>query len=84
MNDVNPNSEEIYKNAMIEMGLEEIRRRAPWPDEEGEKDVKGKAGFETVRFQGLRVGYFCMDKESEEGRVVLNRIVSLKEDAGKA
>ena len=23
------------------------------------------AGTETVRFQGMRMGYFCVDKESE-------------------
>ncbi|KAI9676925.1 MAG: hypothetical protein M1817_006764 [Caeruleum heppii] len=39
---------------------------------------------ETVRFQGMRVAYFCVDRESEAGKVVLNRIVSLKEDSGKA
>ncbi|KAI4245239.1 MAG: hypothetical protein L6R40_002596 [Gallowayella cf. fulva] len=86
LSDVNPDSEEFYPNAMIESGLEEIRKRAPWPEEEGEKDVKrGEAGWESVRFQGLRVGYFCMDRdtEMEGGKVVLNRIVSLKEDAGK-
>ncbi|KAL8878306.1 MAG: hypothetical protein Q9192_008481, partial [Flavoplaca navasiana] len=84
LNDLNPNSEEIYPNAMIETGLKEIRKRAPWPEEEGEKDVKkGEAGWETVRFQGLRVGYFCMDRDSVGDKVVLNRIVSLKEDAGK-
>ncbi|KAL9604131.1 MAG: hypothetical protein Q9219_000719 [cf. Caloplaca sp. 3 TL-2023] len=84
LNDINPDSEEIYPDALIEGGLEEIRRRAPWPEEEGEKDVKkGEAGWETVRFQGMRVGYFCMDRDSEAGKVVLNRIVSLKEDAGK-
>ena len=84
LNDLNPHSEDVFENAMIETGLEEIRKRAPWPEEEGEKDVEIKhAGYETVRFQGLRVGYFTMDRESEDGRVVLNRIVSLKEDAGK-
>ncbi|KAG8683903.1 hypothetical protein FRC09_015733 [Ceratobasidium sp. 395] len=56
-------------------------------------------GNEVVRFQGLRVAYFALDKESQVGcfkegaevapgrrdgdRLVLNRIVSLKEDAGK-
>lgn len=85
MKDINPNSEDIYSNAMIETGLNEIRRRAPWPEEEGEKNVANKhAGFETVRFQGLRVAYFTMDKDSTESKVVLNRIVSLKEDSGKA
>ncbi|KAA6413730.1 MAG: glutamine-tRNA ligase [Lasallia pustulata] len=85
MKNVNPDSEEIYGNAVIETGLVEVQKRAPWPAEEGEKDVKAKvAGPETVRFQGLRVAYFAMDKDSTEGKVVLNRIVSLKEDAGKA
>ncbi|KAG8761481.1 hypothetical protein FRC14_003894 [Serendipita sp. 396] len=57
-------------------------------------------GNEVVRFQGLRVGYFALDKdaalscfkESEAAspalkpvdKVVLNRVVSLKEDSGKS
>lgn len=78
---------------MIETGFEEIRRRAPWPAEAGEKDdseVEGNAGKEgnearpeTVRFQAMRVGYFCVDRESKEGQLILNRIVGLKEDTGK-
>lgn len=83
---VNPNSEEIYPRALIEAGFEEIQRRAPWPSLEGEKGFK-EAGRvakpETVRFQGMRVAYFCVDEETEEGKLVLNRIVSLKEDAKK-
>lgn len=57
-------------------------------------------GNEVVRFQALRVGYFALDKDGKLGcinqgedvaptmspgdRIVLNRIVSLKEDSGKA
>ena len=123
--DVNPKSEEIYPDAMIETGLNEVIARAPWPKEEGEKAMSNKptdsptsktddsspsekevaAGHidgngeeaskltsphstaahpETVRFQGLRVAYFTMDKDSVDGKIVLNRIVSLKEDSGKA
>lgn len=57
-------------------------------------------GKECIRFQGLRVAYFTADKDSKLGfleesddvvptfregdSVILNRIVSLKEDAGKA
>ena len=116
--DVNPKSEEVYPNAVIETGLTEVRKRAPWPAEAGEgikdptktdepypnnKDGSGEIesevtrlavesktpapsyepGPETVRFQGLRVAYFALDKDSVDGKVVLNRIVSLKEDAGK-
>ena len=58
-----------------------------------------RAGNECVRFQGLRVAYFALDSEAhlkcinepdtispgyrEGDRLILNRIVSLKEDAGK-
>lgn len=60
---------------------------------------KQLVGNESVRFQGLRVGYFTLDKDArlaclgEDGNVpparregdtiILNRIVSLKEDSGK-
>lgn len=56
-------------------------------------------GNECVRFQALRVGFFALDKEATisflaagadapatagpNDRIILNRIVSLKEDAGK-
>ena len=113
LRDINPDSEQIFPSAVIETGFEEIRKRAPWPAEAGEKAVaeeskmneehaksdvsmipdvdkagardylKKAAGPETVRFQGMRMGYFCVDKESGDGRLVLNRIVSLKEDTGK-
>ena len=83
--DIIPDSEEVYSNAMIEVGFEEVRRRAPWPEREGEKDAKN-VGKESIRFQALRVGYFAMDSDSDDvpgGKVVLNRIVTLKEDKGK-
>ncbi|CRG88662.1 glutaminyl-tRNA synthetase [Talaromyces islandicus] len=80
LNDINPKSEDIYSDALIEPGFEEVRRRAPWPEAEGEKE---KHGPESVRFQALRIAYFAMDSDSTEDKVVLNRIVSLKEDAGK-
>lgn len=109
LKDINPDSEEIFPSAMIETGLEEIRSRAPWPAEGGEKTVADKSKMneehaksdastmqssvedpmkaaarpETVRFQGMRMGYFCVDKESSAEKLVLNRIVSLKEDTGK-
>ncbi|KAF3193868.1 hypothetical protein TWF106_006796 [Orbilia oligospora] len=80
--DINPNSEEIYGDAIIDTGFHEVRRRAPWPAAEGERNGE-EVGLETVRFQGLRVGYFAMDRESTDEKIVLNRIVTLKEDGGK-
>ena len=111
LKDINPDSEEIFPNAMMETGFNEIQRRAPWPAEAGEmavaekvetgeerakseaSEMQGTVGVgvaeaplarpETVRFQGMRMGYFCVDKESGGGKLVFNRIVSLKEDTGK-
>ncbi|KAI1346083.1 glutaminyl-tRNA synthetase-like protein [Xylaria sp. FL0043] len=84
LNDLNPESEVIYPKAMIESGFDEVRARAPWPEAAGESEL-GKGGPESVRFQGIRVGYFAVDSvDTTDSKVVLNRIVSLKEDAGKS
>ncbi|RYP76554.1 hypothetical protein DL769_003613 [Monosporascus sp. CRB-8-3] len=84
LNDINPESEVIYPNALVESaGFDEVRRRAPWPEAAGESEL-GKGGPESVRFQAMRVAYFAVDSDSTDDKVVLNRIVSLKEDAGKS
>ncbi|TGO47226.1 hypothetical protein BOTNAR_0536g00060 [Botryotinia narcissicola] len=82
LNDINPDSEEVWPNAVIESGFDEVRKRAPWPEAAGESEL-GKGGPESVRFQAMRVAYMAMDSDSTEDKIILNRIVSLKEDAGK-
>ncbi|ODA83105.1 hypothetical protein RJ55_01614 [Drechmeria coniospora] len=81
LNDVNPNSLVVHKDALIEAGFSEIQARAPWPATAGE--ASGTSGPESVRFQAMRVGYFAVDSDSTADKIVLNRIVSLKEDSGK-
>lgn len=56
INDIDPDSETIYPSAMVEAGFHDVRRRAPWPEAEGEK--AGTVGPESVRFQAMRVAYF--------------------------
>jgi glutaminyl-tRNA synthetase len=56
LNDINPDSETVYTDALIEEGFKDIRQKAPWPVTAGEEG--GDSGPETVRFQALRVGYF--------------------------
>ena len=84
---VNPKSLIVYPNALIETGFEYVREHAPWPKEEGEAKGNGGVYPSSVRFQGLRSAFFAVDVDSdgvgEGGKVVLNRIVSLKEDSGK-
>ncbi|KAF8914170.1 tRNA synthetases class I, catalytic domain-containing protein [Gymnopilus junonius] len=121
--DIAPNSLEVVKTAIIEVGfwslakrsLSDTRREAKTRTEKAAKESfateasrdddtphatsEQLIGNECVRFQGLRVGYFALDKDSriavlQEGSeatgrtqgdyIVLNRIVSLKEDAGKS
>lgn len=83
--DINSDSEIIVKNALIEKSFNDIKSMSPMniknPNSKFHIDETG--GKETVRFQALRLGYFCMDKESEENKLILNRIVTLKEDSSK-
>jgi glutaminyl-tRNA synthetase len=36
-----------------------------------------------VRFQGMRIAYFAVDRESTADKIILNRIVTLKDTQGK-
>ncbi|KAI1166607.1 glutaminyl-tRNA synthetase [Nemania serpens] len=79
--DVNPDSETIYSNALVNSGFEEVRRLAPWP--KIEKAENGPVAPEDVRFQAMRVSYFAVDKDSTPDSIILNSIVALKEDVKK-
>uniref|UniRef100_A0A0B7KMU0 glutamine--tRNA ligase n=1 Tax=Bionectria ochroleuca TaxID=29856 RepID=A0A0B7KMU0_BIOOC len=81
LNDINPDSEIIYHNALLESGFNEVKQRAPWPAVLG--DSVEVSGSESIRFQAIRVGYFAVDIDSTDEKIILNRIVSLKEDSGK-
>ena len=87
--DINENSEQVLRNGVIDTGFWEVKRRSPWTHKAESKEEKVLEGHDTkgapeaVRFQALRVGYFCMDRDSAEDKIVLNRIVTLKEDRAK-
>lgn len=120
-NDINPDSLEVVKGAIVEAGFWSLAKRsiAQARKEAEERTKKALAenrvdaadgtpqvttaqltGNECIRFQGLRVAYFTVDKDAriaavdeplevDAGRgkgdyLVLNRIVSLKEDSGKS
>ncbi|PPR04044.1 hypothetical protein CVT24_010619 [Panaeolus cyanescens] len=117
--DIAPNSLEVIKDSMVEVGFWPLARQAMTDARKEAKDRTAKAsadvktsedgtpvatseqlvGNECVRFQGLRVAYFALDKDARVASladgsktdgytqgdyIVLNQIVSLKEDAGKA
>jgi len=46
-----------------------------------ERSLVGSKTFETFQFE--RVGYFCVDKDSTDAKMVFNLTIPLKEDAGK-
>lgn len=89
LDDLNPNSQKVYTTAIIETGFDEVRKNSPWRPRHasGEGSIlegNDKIGApESVRFQALRLGYYCMDRDSKSGSIVLNRIVTLKEDKNK-
>lgn len=89
LNDINTHSLQIVKGAIAEVGIYD--HIADWVKKTGGKDK------ESMRWQFTRTGYFCLDKDTEfdvelvkagkvkEGlkNLVVNRTVSLKEDADK-
>lgn len=82
LSDINPTSEEIYKDSIVESNFEQVLKQSPWNVENSNDEfnvVEDKTGNEIVRFQALRVGYFALDKDSTDSKVILNRIVSLKD-----
>ncbi|KAF7291050.1 Glutamine-tRNA ligase [Mycena chlorophos] len=124
MDDIDTNSLEVIKGAMVEVGFFSLSKQAiaearavgkarteqalkeSAPTDQADDDDTPRAtseqlvGNECIRFQGLRVAYFAVDKDARIGcledaegvepkrkqgdHLVLNRIVSLKEDSGKA
>ncbi|KAF2430198.1 glutaminyl-tRNA synthetase [Tothia fuscella] len=74
---LNPKSEVIFEKALIEPGFKELGK-----EKEGVVPESG-ASDDLVRFQAVRTGYFSVDTESTAEGLVLNQIVSLKEDSGK-
>ncbi|KAK9461843.1 tRNA synthetases class I, catalytic domain-containing protein [Lipomyces oligophaga] len=73
--DLNPNSLDLFTNAVVEIGFRDFMERFV------KRDIT--AGPESMRFQALRVGYFCVDKDTASDQLILNRIVTLKEDSSK-
>ncbi len=126
--DIDPNSLEVVKGALIEVGFWPLAKKA-FTEARNEAELRTRkalkekevapssgptidlrvdtpmptvdqlVGNEWVRFQGLRIAYFTLDKDAVVGclaegdgmvpgarggdRIILNRIVSLKEDTGK-
>ncbi|KAG9304937.1 hypothetical protein G9A89_003105 [Geosiphon pyriformis] len=73
--DINPQSLEVNKDSLVEIGLREITSHI----------LANAKDYESVRFQAIRLGYFSLDKDSifgdeNENQYVLNRIVNLKDD----
>ncbi|KAI8941684.1 hypothetical protein NX059_002894 [Plenodomus lindquistii] len=73
--DLRPDSEIIYENAVIERGIKDLIK-------ETSLNLSGSSDA-LIRFQALRTAYFCVDIDSTEDKIVLNQIVSLREDKGK-
>jgi glutaminyl-tRNA synthetase len=104
---VEPAFHELAQRSMREAKAESEERTDKAKKEmAGQSHVKGDEdepvvaaeslyGVENIRFQGMRLAYFALDRESvvaslagegkgkEGDKIVLNRIVSLKEDTGK-
>ncbi|KAJ1941771.1 Glutaminyl-tRNA synthetase, partial [Linderina pennispora] len=93
LSDVNDKSLVVAKGAVAEVGLWDLIKRHA-ATAAGKKEL-AEHHVENIRFQFTRIGYFAFDKDTElptaaiEGddikgtKLIMNRIVTLKEDAKK-
>lgn len=73
---LNPRSEIVFDDALIEPGFKQLRK--------GHSISPTPSSDDIIRFQALRTAYFCVDIDSTDEKIILNQIVSLKEDKDKA
>lgn len=73
---LNPNSLVVFDNALIEPSFTALRKDHAMNPSGSSDDI--------VRFQAVRTGFFAVDIDSTDDKIVLNQIVSLKEDAAKS
>ncbi|XBW34746.1 hypothetical protein QEN19_000313 [Hanseniaspora menglaensis] len=84
LTDINPESEIILKGALIENNFKEVAAKSPIITDSLKKldfyvqETTEASGKERIRFQGMRMGYFCVDYDSSDEEIILNRIVELK------
>lgn len=85
LNDINPESELVYTTSVAEHNFHHVMKNSPWvvnSAKESEFYVEeDHSRKEVSRFQAMRVGYFTLDSDSSDDKIILNRIVSLKESS---
>ncbi|SCU80814.1 LADA_0B09670g1_1 [Lachancea dasiensis] len=85
LHDINPDSEVVFERSVVEHNFNYVMQRSPWvvdSTKQSEFYVEEEQGRKEVcRFQAMRVGYFTLDKDTEQDKIVLNRIVSLKDSS---
>ncbi|KAK9768801.1 Glutaminyl-tRNA synthetase [Basidiobolus ranarum] len=92
LSDINPDSIQIHRGAILEVGIWDVIKR--WYEQAVAKQHVDR--IEDIRFQLIRIGYFCFDKDSQFNEeefkkdpskafksLILNRTVTLKEDSKK-
>lgn len=82
MEDLNPNSLKTVETAYVEPSvamdaldiMSKLRKQEKNPEEEQEKLYPS-----ALAYQFERVGYFALDKESDTKKLILNRVVTLRD-----
>lgn len=80
LDDLNPDSLEVLNNAVVEPSVAidalDVMAQIRNKNEESSTD---KAYFSELAYQFERLGYFALDQESETGKLVFNRVVTLRD-----
>ena len=69
--------EALFETNLIKADGSEVSGREALAD----KHLVGSKLYDKFQFE--RIGFFCVDKESTQQKIVFNLTVGLKEDSGK-
>jgi glutaminyl-tRNA synthetase len=81
LDDLNPNSLEVLENAVVEpsVAIDALSVMAEQNKSDNEEVEGDKKYFSDLAYQFERSGYFALDKESTDGGLVFNRVVTLRD-----
>ena len=81
LDDLNTDSLEVLDGAVVEpsVAIDALDMMAQIRHKNSDANALEKAYFSDLAYQFERLGYFALDKDSESGKLVFNRVVTLRD-----
>mmetsp|Transcript_13450 Transcript_13450/g.15128 ORF Transcript_13450/g.15128 Transcript_13450/m.15128 type:complete len:873 (-) Transcript_13450:115-2733(-) len=81
LDDINPDSLEVLEGVVVEpsVAIDALEVMAQTREQSDDEAILKKIYHSDLAYQFERSGYFALDKDSEDGELVFNRVVTLRD-----